>query len=181
MIDNHCSGLRCDWRLCARALVFTTIMVFSVLSTLVACAPGDSNAASQPEKPSGKPQKGLATVDLRSGTVVITVELAVSPSEQETGLMHRTELQDGRGMLFVYPDDRRLAFWMKNTLIPLSIAYLDAHGVIRELYDMQPQSLASVESERYVRYALEAPRGWFERVGLKPGDSFDLSALPGYR
>ncbi len=175
MIHKHCARQQHTHRLCAHALIVTHVMVFALL---VACMPSDSSATSQPDKPSGRPQKGLATVELRSGSVVLTVELAISPTEQETGLMHRTELPDGSGMLFVYPDDRRLAFWMKNTLIPLSIAYLDAHGVIREIYDMQPQSLAPVESERSVRYALETPKGWFERVGLKPGDRFDLSALP---
>lgn len=176
MSNQHCAGRQRAQCLWARTLILMHVMV---LASLMACAPSDSGATRQLDKPSGRPQKGLATMELRSGTVVITVELAVSPSEQETGLMHRTELQDGHGMLFVYPDDRRLSFWMKNTLIPLSIAYLDAQGVIRELYDMQPQSLAPVESERHVRYALETPQGWFERVGLKPGDRFDLSALPG--
>jgi len=128
---------------------------------------------------SGRPQSGLATATLRSGAAEIVVELAVEPEEMETGLMHREELKDGRGMLFVYDADRRMSFWMKNTLIPLSIAYLGADGVIKEIYDMEPLSLAPVESERYARYALEAPLGWFGRAGLGPGDRFDLSGLPG--
>jgi len=128
---------------------------------------------------SGRPQSGLATATLRSGAVEIVAELAVEPDEMETGLMHREELKDGRGMLFVYESDRRMSFWMKNTLIPLSIAYLGADGVIKEIHDMEPLSLAPVESERYARYALEAPLGWFGRVGLGPGDRFDLSGLAG--
>lgn len=112
-----------------------------------------------------------------SGMVTVSVELAMSPGEQETGLMFRKELQDGRGMLFVYDTDRKLAFWMKNTIIPLSIAYLGSDGTIKEICDMKPLSLEPIESGHYVRYALEAPLGWFERVGLKPGDRFDLSGL----
>ena len=67
---------------------------------------------------------------------------------------------------------------MKNTLIPLSIAYLGADGTIKEIRDMEPGSLEPVESGHYVRYALEAPLGWFGRVGLGIGDRFDMSGLP---
>jgi len=152
------------------------------VAAAVACVPSgghDAPGRAVASKPAGKPQSGLATATLRSGAAEIVVELAVSPEEQEIGLMHRTELADGRGMLFVYAEDRRLAFWMKNTLIPLSIAYIASDGTIREVRDMEPLSLAPVESERYVRYALEAPLGWFDRAGLAPGDRFDLSGLPG--
>lgn len=129
--------------------------------------------------PSGRPQSGLATAEMRSGDTSVVVELAVSDAEQETGLMFRTALADGTGMLFVYRDDRRLSFWMKNTLIPLSIAYLSADGTIREIHDMEPKSLAAINSDHFVRYALEVPQGWFSRVGLRVGDRFDLSAVPG--
>ncbi len=156
-------------------LAFSAVSM--LMSTLVSCAPSEVSSSTGQMKPAGKPQKGLKTATLRSDNVEIVVELAVSPAEQETGLMHRTELKDGNGMLFVYTADRRLSFWMKNTLVPLSIAYLGADGTIKELHDMEPLSLAGVQSERYVRYALEAPLGWFARVGLEPGDRFDLSEL----
>jgi uncharacterized membrane protein (UPF0127 family) len=121
-----------------------------------------------------KAQKELPTVELRAGQVTVKAELAVSPEEQATGLMFRKSLADGRGMLFVYEDDRRLSFWMKNTLIPLSIAYLAADGTIREIHDMEPHSLKAVSSTRSVRYALEVPRGWFDRAGLAVGDRFEI-------
>lgn len=162
------------------ALVFALLAVSAVsmlASSLVSCAPSDAPSSAERLKASGRPQTGLKTATLRANDVEIVVELAVSPAEQETGLMHRTDLKDGAGMLFVYAADRRLSFWMKNTLIPLSIAYLGSDGTIKELHDMEPLSLAGVQSERYVRYALEAPLGWFARVGLKPGDRFDLSGL----
>jgi len=141
-------------------------------AALVSCSPSTSV-----DKPVDKAQAELRTVEIRSGTVTMTVELAMSPREQETGLMFRKELKDGRGMLFVYDSDRKLAFWMKNTIIPLSIAYLGSDGIIKVILDMKPLSLEPIESGHYVRYALEAPLGWFERAGLKPGDRFDLSAL----
>jgi len=158
-------------------VISQSLLVVSVAAASLAvasCGPSDRSRLD-------RPQSGLATATLRSGTVEIVVELAVEPAVQEIGLMHRKELEDGRGMLFVYEEDRRLSFWMKNTLIPLSIAYLGSDGVIKEIHAMEPLSLAPIESERYVRYALEAPSGWFGRVGLKPGDRFDLSQVPGAR
>jgi uncharacterized membrane protein (UPF0127 family) len=164
----------------AAAACAAALLIFTVSS----CTGGDSSPAAKGNPGSyrpGRPQSGLATATLRSGGVEILVELAVSAKEQETGLMHRKELADGRGMLFVYDGDQRLSFWMKNTLVPLSIAYLGADGVIKEIHDMEPLSLAPVESSRYARYALETPRGWFGRVGLGVGDRFDLSGVPGVR
>ncbi len=123
-----------------------------------------------------RPNPPLKTVELRSGGVSVLAEVAASPEERERGLMFRSALPEGRGMLFVFETDERLAFWMKNTTIPLSLAYLAADGTIREIRDLEPLSLAPVQSERSVRYALEVPRGWFERAGLKPGDRFDIPA-----
>ncbi|HAE22187.1 MAG TPA: DUF192 domain-containing protein [Spirochaetaceae bacterium] len=119
-----------------------------------------------------KGQGQLDTIAIRSGSVELVVELARTPEEQQTGLMHRTALADGRGMLFVYESDRRMAFWMKNTLIPLSIAFIGSDGVIREIRDMEPRSEATIEATRYARYALEVPQGWFSRAGLGVGDRF---------
>lgn len=143
-----------------------TVLVLSGLLVL-SCAGNDKG---EPVKA----QKELPAVVLRAGSVTVVAELARSQEEQATGLMFRKSLADGKGMLFVYEDDRRLGFWMKNTLIPLSIAYLAADGTIREIYDMEPQSLKAVNSTRSVRYALEVPRGWFGRVGLAIGDRFEI-------
>ncbi len=182
-MKSRFSRLSNEHRVAAVLLVIVAVVLAisaasALAATLVSCVPSENSFPAIQLKPSGKPQKGLKTSTLRANKVEIVVELAVSPAEQEIGLMHRTELKDGNGMLFVYTEDRRLSFWMKNTLIPLSIAYLGADGAIKELHDMEPLSLAGVHSERYVRYALEAPLGWFARVGLKPGDRFDLSGVP---
>lgn len=116
----------------------------------------------------------LPVVTLRSGTIEIAAEVARTPEEQQKGLMFREALPDGRGMIFVYDSDRRMAFWMKDTLIPLSIAFLAADGTIREIRDMRAGSLEVIESERSARHALEVPLGWFDRVGLGVGDRFEL-------
>lgn len=151
------AGRRAAWRL---AMAFASLLA---ASPIVACAAGRD-----------KPQPKLPTAILRSGGVSVVAELARTADEQAMGFMFRKELADGEGMLFVYDSDRRMTFWMKNTLVPLSIAFLGADGTIREIRDMEPLSEALVESTRYARHALEVPRGWFERVGLGVGDRFEL-------
>ncbi|MCL2600563.1 MAG: DUF192 domain-containing protein [Treponema sp.] len=108
------------------------------------------------------------------GTVSLVAELAITDQERATGLMHRTGLPDGEGMLFVFGRYQRLSFWMKNTVIPLSIAFITSDGSITEIRDMRPLDLTPVVSTRYVRYALEVPQGWFGRVGIRPGDVVKL-------
>jgi uncharacterized membrane protein (UPF0127 family) len=130
----------------------------------------------------GRPQKKLAALELSieradGGTAGVLAEIARSGAERETGLMFRESLADGEGMLFVFEKDQMLSFWMKNTLIPLSIAYISYSGRILEIHDMEPRSLAPVRSGRSARYALEVPRGWFERAGIGIGDTLALSPL----
>ena len=88
--------------------------------------------------------------------------------------MFRKTLAEGEGMLFLFDTDQMLDFWMKNTSLSLSIAWIGSDGVIKGISDLVPFSLASVSSERSVRYALEAPQGWFGRAGVKVGDQLEL-------
>ena len=127
-------------------------------------------------------QKKLETKDLEikktSGQVVlVNAELAKTEEEQMYGFMNRKNIPDGTGMLFIFKDDRIASFWMKNTPTPLSIAYIDYSGKIKDIFDMTPFSLATIVSTGYVRYALEVPQGWFEKNGVKVGDYLDLSPL----
>ena len=107
--------------------------------------------------------------------VHITAEIAKTDEERSQGLMYRKKLPDGEGMLFIFERDQQLSFWMKNTLIPLSIAFIASDGRITEIKDMYPQDLNTVQSSRSVRYALEAPQGWFTRAGVKAGDTISLN------
>ena len=116
-------------------------------------------------------------IHTRGGEVIILAEIARTDAQRQQGLMHRTELRDGHGMLFVFERDQILSFWMKNTLIPLSIAYISHDGRILEIYDMEPGNLNPVHSSRSVRYALEVPQNWFTRAGVGIGDRLDLSGL----
>jgi uncharacterized protein len=128
---------------------------------------------------SSGPPPGLSTVviDASGGKrVEVLVEIADGPFEQERGLMHRTALGEDRGMLFVYPDERPLSFWMKNTLIPLSIAYIDSEGRITDILNMKPldDRPPHYVSSEFVQYALEVNEGFFEERGVKVGDHADL-------
>ncbi|QQO11360.1 DUF192 domain-containing protein [Breznakiella homolactica] len=111
-------------------------------------------------------------------SVTIDAEIAVSDEQRAQGLMHRRELADGAGMLFVFSQDQMLSFWMKNTLIPLSIAFIASDGRILEIHDMEPESTIPVKSTRSARYALEVPQGWFTRAEIIPGDTADLRNVP---
>jgi uncharacterized membrane protein (UPF0127 family) len=91
--------------------------------------------------------------------------------------MFRTSLAEGRGMLFVFDRDQIMSFWMRNTRIPLSIAYIRSDGGILEIRDMRPLDESLVRSSRSVRYALEVPQGWFDRVGVKAGDRLLLAGI----
>jgi uncharacterized membrane protein (UPF0127 family) len=116
-------------------------------------------------------------IETSRGRVVVKAEIARTPEQREQGLMHRTELKDGHGMLFIFERDQMLSFWMKNTLIPLSIAYITHDGRIIEIHDMEPGNLTPVQSSRSARYALEVPHGWFARAGVNVGDRLDTSGL----
>lgn len=99
----------------------------------------------------------------------LIAELAVTAAQRERGLMHRDALPDDHGMLFVYAAPERICMWMKNTRIPLSVAFLDGQGKIINIAEMQPKSLDIHCAARPARYALEMARGWFARRGISPG------------
>ncbi|MCL2764871.1 MAG: DUF192 domain-containing protein [Treponema sp.] len=109
----------------------------------------------------------------RDGQIIAVVkaEIARTSEERAQGLMFRKELPDGEGMLFIFEADQVLSFWMKNTYIPLSIAYITYDGRIVDIKDMYPHDTSSVVSSRSVRYALEVPQGWFTRAGVRQGDT----------
>ena len=109
------------------------------------------------------------TIELSAGMHRIEAEVANSNAERATGLMNRPSMPMHRGMLFVFPESGVQCFWMKNTLIPLSIAFLDDAGRIVQIAEMQPQSLDNHCSVKPVRFALEMNAGWFRSRGLAAG------------
>jgi len=103
-------------------------------------------------------------------SIIVKAEVADTEEERNHGFMERKNIPDGTGMLFIFDKDQILSFWMKNTPHPLSIAYIDSKGKIRNIFDMVPFNLTPVKSTSSVRYALEVPQGWFTANGIKVGD-----------
>ncbi len=104
----------------------------------------------------------------------VTLELACTPWERQRGLKHRNWLPEDHGMLFIFPEDNYLSFWMKDTYIPISIAFVSEGGTITQIESMEPLTLSSHVSKERVRYALEMSAGWFERHDVKVGDRIEL-------
>jgi uncharacterized protein len=141
--------------------------------------PQDSGAtpASTEETPSASSGLPTLVIDTSGGEKVeLQVEVADDVNEQAKGLMYRKALGEDRGMLFVYPDERELSYWMRNTLIPLSIAYIDSDGRIVDILDMKPldDRPPHYVSSEPVQYALEVNQGFFEKKGVKEGDHAEL-------
>ena len=122
------------------------------------------------------PQPTLRTTKLTAGIHVITAEIASTPQSRMIGLMMRERLAPNHGMVFVFEDKSQHCFWMRNTLIPLSIAFIDDDGTVVSIADMAPKSEASTCPQRPVRYALEMDQGWFAKRGVTAGTK--ISGLP---
>jgi uncharacterized membrane protein (UPF0127 family) len=121
------------------------------------------------------PQK-LPAIRLGAGMHVIQAEVAQSPDERSTGLMFRKTMGTNDGMLFAFEQAGQQCFWMKNTLLPLSAAFIADDGSIVNIEDMKPQTLDSHCSVKPVRFVLEMNEGWFAKRGIKPGSK--LQGVP---
>ena len=122
------------------------------------------------------PQLQLPRVTLSAGMHLINAQVAANPQQRAVGLMFRKDMPVNEGMLFAFEQASEQCFWMKNTLIPLTAAFVADDGTIVNLADMQPQSLASHCSSKPVRFVLEMNQGWFDKRGLKAGSK--LSGPP---
>jgi uncharacterized membrane protein (UPF0127 family) len=154
---------------------FSVFFFFAIF--LFDCAGcGAENALSGLEK---RPFRFVKTGsgEFETSQVTVMAEIARDEHERNTGLMYRRKLPEGEGMLFVFERDQILSFWMKNTFVPLSIAFIAFDGRIVDIRDMEPQSLTAVKSSRSVRYALEVPQGWFIRQEIREGDRIILESL----
>lgn len=116
----------------------------------------------------------VRTQTIRVGGVPMTVEIADTPELRSRGLMHRDSLPEDHGMLFVYPEPGLLSFWMRNTSIPLDIAFLDANGVIVNIERMEPHTDTQHVARAPALYALETRQGWFAEHGVEPGERVEF-------
>jgi uncharacterized protein len=135
--------------------------------TLSACI---ANAQDAPQQ--------LRSIQLTAGMHVIQAEVAVTPEQRAIGLMHRKEMPANHGMLFVFEEAQQQCFWMRNTLLPLSIAFIDDTGRVVNIADMKPLDETSHCSAKPVRYALEMNKGWFAKRGLKAGSQLTGQPWP---
>jgi len=122
-------------------------------------------------------QQALPVVQLNAGMHLIRAEVAADYDSRMTGLMHRSSMPSNAGMLFIFDDSQRQCMWMKNTLIPLAVAFIDESGVVINIEEMAPQTEDSHCASRPSRYALEMNKGWFAARGIKPGSR--LGGIPG--
>lgn len=119
-------------------------------------------------------QKRNKVLPINVAGIELEVEVAVTPEEQILGLMYRNTLEDNAGMLFIFPYEKQLSFWMKDTRIPLSIAFIKANGRIVQIDSMKPYSLDTHLSKEKVKYALEMKEGWFKIHNVREGDEVKI-------
>jgi len=123
-----------------------------------------------PAWPAVRAQPKLSTARLFIGNEEVTAELALTRVQIMTGMMFRTNMLENDGMLFAFPNAEQRAFYMKNTLVPLTVAYLDPDGVIVELHDLKPKDETSVFSKSdQIQFVLEMNQGWFSRHSIRTG------------
>ena len=149
-------------RLAAAVFAFA----FTLLAVAVAPAAAPPGAGEDLEH---RVNAGLPRIGLDVGGHVIRVEVADTPGTRETGLMNRFSIPPDEGMLFVFAAPQPLAFWMRNTYTPLSIAFIDGEGRILNIEEMAPRTDDSHLSRGEALYALEMRQGWFRRHGIEPG------------
>ncbi len=134
-----------------------------VISLGLACGGGDGDATAT-----------IVVIGGEGEGVELAVEVARTSEERSRGLMFREELAEDGGMLFVFPEDTEAGFWMKDTLIPLSIAFIAADGTILGVQDMESLSEELHRPPGRYRYALEVNQGWFREHGLGQGDRVEI-------
>ena len=117
----------------------------------------------------GQPQLQLPRIQLQAGMHQMQVQVAATPDQRATGLMHRADMPQGEGMLFAFEQATQQCFWMKNTLLPLTAAFIADDGTIVNLADMKPQTTDAHCSDQPVRWVLEMNQGWFAKRGIKAG------------
>jgi uncharacterized membrane protein (UPF0127 family) len=121
----------------------------------------------------------MPVVQLNAGMHLIRAEVAAEFGTRMRGLMYRASMPQNAGMLFIFDESTQHCMWMKNTLIPLSVAFIDEKGAITNIEDMKPQTEDSHCASRAARYALEMNRGWFAAHGIKPGSR--IGGIPGVK
>jgi uncharacterized membrane protein (UPF0127 family) len=117
----------------------------------------------------GHAQQTFPTTMLSIGVHLIKAEVAIGDEQRAQGLMFREKMASNEGMVFRFPETRHICMWMKNTLLPLSVAFIDEKGRIINIEDMQPQTLTAHCAKKSARFALEMNQGWFRQKNIRSG------------
>lgn len=158
--------------------------IFILTVLFVSLAGGSANAkATQPKVGARDAGISFETKRIKLGNQIIEAEIADTDAKREHGLMFRESLPDNHGMLFIFDEERKLSFWMKNTLIPLSIGYFSKDRRLNEIHEMVPAVLGEREIKTYpsslpAMYALEMPKGWYSKHRIKSGTTFSFVRKP---
>ena len=155
------------------ALFLATVLSAAGLLGCKPAQPARPGTTTQPASTAGSESR-LPTTRMAIGKESFNLEIAYRPEDQETGLMHRKSMSADHGMIFVFPAERNLTFWMKNTLIPLDIIYADRGGRVVSVKNMKPLDETGVPSDGPVMYAIELNAGAAARVGVKAGDQLAI-------
>ncbi len=177
----------------ARRLFHSSLPCVLAAALMVACtADGEGTGPGQPQRPAPTsddptaenyvgptlPHARVILEDAYGGSHLVEVEVAASNASRQRGLMWRTELPEGKGMLFIFPQSQTNSFWMRNTLIPLDMAFISEGGeIVGIVANAQPKSLASRGVSTPSKYVLEVPGGWLEKLGVRPGSKVKLQGL----
>jgi len=162
LINQLQSGASMWLKNCSIKLGKTCKGLIPLLAVAALLAPGWTSAQETP-------QMNLQRVKLSAGMHVIDAQVALTPEQRQIGLMLRKDMPQHEGMIFVFEQASQQCFWMKNTLLPLTAAFVADDGTIVNLADMKPETTDSHCSSRPVRYVLEMNKGWFAKKGIKPG------------
>jgi len=151
--------------------VLIALLAFMGCLILTGCTPDAGTSSDEPASPDTYFPIGL-------GESTLHLQLALTPSEHQKGLMFRQELPEDHGMLFLFERPRQQGFWMKNTSLPLDIGYFDAGGKLLEVHKLFPHDETSVTSRsQQILIAVETNRGWYAKNGVSPGALLDTEAL----
>jgi uncharacterized membrane protein (UPF0127 family) len=164
-------------RLVRRALVAFSVPLVSLIAVAPLAAHAQPLAAEAGQMPPGaKKPADFPHTKLTAGMYVINAAVAANDADREQGLMYRTKLEPNEGMLFVFNETAVHCFWMKNTLIPLSIAFMRADGTVTDIDEMQAETENNHCPRNNGVYALEMSKGWFASKGIQPG--MQIKGLP---
>lgn len=154
-------------------LVSRLLLALFFSCVLVGCGRAASTTKPKGDKPAS------TYFEVRVGEKSVQLQLAVTDTEMARGLMHRRDLGEHQGMIFIYPRPTRMSFYMRNTPTPLDIGYFTEDGVLREVYPMYPLDETTVPSRgERMKFAVEMNQGWYAANGVKPGEAkLDLGAV----